>query len=82
MIRVVLVFHGVVRDLAGAASEGLSLEDGAGLARAVAATLACHPRLSLMPFEVTVTRDERVIASAEPLCDGDRLDWMPATSPA
>ncbi len=79
-VRVKVLFFGVLKDIAGRASEELEAPPGATLETLFAAYADRFPRLREASGSIVMARNQRFSARSEPLAEGDEVAFLPPVS--
>jgi molybdopterin converting factor subunit 1 len=79
-IKISVLLFGQVRELVGASSIELELEEPATVDSAFAALSAMHPKLSQMERSLLFAVNEEYAQRAQPLAENDRLAVLPPVS--
>jgi molybdopterin synthase catalytic subunit len=79
-MRVKVLFFGILKDIAGRASDELELADGARLGGVFEHYAERIPRLREMAASVVMARNHEFGGPADPLADGDEVALLPPVS--
>jgi molybdopterin synthase catalytic subunit/molybdopterin converting factor small subunit len=80
MVRVKVLFFGVLKDIVGSAGEELDLEPGAPAGAVFEHYAGRFPRLRELERSILVAHNQRFSSRSEPLAEGDEVALMPPVS--
>lgn len=80
MVRVHVLFFGLLQDITGKGSDQIELPEGSSLGDAFAYYASRFPRLGEMSKSIVLARNQDFSTAATPIAEGDEIAFLPPVS--